>query len=276
MARLEAFNDAFAALEKVSEVDKVEPDRSPADLAALDKIIGSSKDSALVAAASVSSRAGSPSLAASGKTLDPKASVFTPGGRPNMPNSTASSPALPSGHGATSRSTAHSRKDKSGAANSGKNASTSRASTPGVAASKANSGPRDRSGKDAAGKKAGGAAAAGRARSPLAGNVTTATKEPGAPRVGGRRQATNVPSQLGKSSTINMEDGEISSNTSEGALNSAQQKPNTGKGGSNGKGKSGGGESGNGNKRHRQEAEDVEAVKRRRVGLGKQDGVTGV
>lgn len=72
-----------------------------------------------------------------------------------------------------------------------------------------------------------------------------------------------------------MEDGEISSNTSEGALDSAQQKPNAGKGGSNGKGKSGGGEAGNGNKRHRQEPEDV-AVKRRKVGEGKQDGVTGV
>lgn len=264
----------------MTQVEKVEAERSSADLASLDKIIGSSKVNALVAAASSStlaskSRAGSPSVGSnSGKTLDPKASVFTPGGRPNMPNSTASSPVLPSGHGATSRSGPNSRKDKSGlAGNSGNNGSASRASTPGVASLKGNSasGARTRAGNDAAGKKTGGAAA--RARSPLTGNTP---KEPGAPRTGGRRQATNVPSQLGKSS-INMEDGEISSNASEGVADSQQSQQTTGKGGSNNKsGKSGGGENGGGNKRHRQDPEDEETVKRRRVEEGKQDGVTGV
>lgn len=254
-ARLEVFSEAFTALEKVAEVIKVEPGRSTADLAALDKIISSSKDDALVAASS-SSRVGSPSLVASGKTLDPKASVFTPGGRPNMPNSTASSPVLPA-QGTTSRPASNARKDKSGAGNK------SRAATPGVAASKAASGSRDRSGKDAGKKAVAAAAAAGRARSPLAGNVITAGKESGALR-GGRRQANNVPSQLGKSSTMNMEDGEISSNPSE-AGEPGQHKGKDGKAV---------GENGGGNKRGRQE-EEGEAVKRRRVGEGK-DGVAGV
>lgn len=244
-ARLEVFTEAFTALEKVAEVDKVEPERSTADIPALDKIIGASKDTALLAAAS---RVGSPSLASSGKALDPKASVFTPVGRPPMPTSTASSPVLPG----TTRSTGNARKDKSGAG------SKSRAGTPGGAASKAASG-RDRSGKDA-GKKAA-VAAAGRARSPLAGNVTTAGKDSGAAR-GGRR--ANVPSQLGKSSMTNMEDGEIVSNPSE-----------AGEAGQHKKGGKAGGENGGGNKRGRGEAEDGEAVKRRRVGEGK-DGVAGV
>lgn len=250
-ARVAAFNEVSLAMTKVVAVEKVEADRAESDTAALDKIIDSSDATGLAAG-----------TANSGKSLDPKASVFTPSTRPALPTSISSGPA------AGSRAAAHSRKGKSASA------SASRANTP-AAASKSNAAGAAKSRAEATTRKA--AATGGRARSPLAGNQA---KE-NASRAGGRRQAVNAPSQLGKSS-ISMEDGEISSNTSEGA-GPAKQAALSAAGGkasaARRDGKSGGGSGGEnagGNKRHRADQEDGEAAKRRKVEEEKQEGVAGV
>lgn len=254
-ARVEAFNEVSSAMAKVVEVEKVESNRTESDIAALDKIIGSSESSGLAAGATNT-----------GKSLDPKALVFTPVGRPASPTTTSSG--LTTG----SRGATHSRKGKS----AGTITSTSRAGTPGTGA-KGNGAGGAKSRAETTTKMKKAAASAGRARSPLAGNLS---KEPNAPRASGRRQAVNAPSQLGKSS-ISMEDGEISSNTSEGtgqAKQAAAAAAAAGgraarggrSGGGNGEGNAGG------NKRHRADQEDGEAAKRRKVEEGKQQGVTGV
>ncbi|GHJ88428.1 hypothetical protein NliqN6_4830 [Naganishia liquefaciens] len=240
-ARIAALDNVTSAVTNLVEVEKVEADRTETDIAALDKIISTSKTIDLASDA-----------ASSGKSLDPKASVFKPSSRPVLPTSVSSGPA------AGSRAVAHSRKGKSASA------SNSRSNTPG-STSKAHAAAAVKSRAEAPTRKA--ATAAGR-------------KEPNAPRPGGRRQAVNAPSQLGKSS-ISMEDGEISSNTSQGdgaGKQAASSAPGgrvgvAGRGGKSGD--SNGGESAGGNKRHRADQEDGEATKRRKVEEGKPEGPTG-
>lgn len=241
-ACLEAFDEVSSAMAKVVGIEKVEPDRAESDIAALDKIIGSSDTNDLAVGASTSA-----------KTLDPKASVFTPLSRPPLPTTN-------SGVAAGSRA----------AARRGKSAS--RAGTPTVTTKGNGSASKSRAETTTTKKTA---ASGSRARSPLTGNTS---KESNAPRSGGRRQAVGAPSQLGKSS-ISMEDGEISSNASEGT-GTKQAAAAGGKAGVTTRGgKSGGsnaGENASGNKRHRADQEDGEAAKRRKVEEGKQEGVTGV
>ncbi|KAJ9124081.1 hypothetical protein QFC22_000876 [Naganishia vaughanmartiniae] len=244
-ARLEEFGQVFTALEKVVQIEKVEPDRSTADLPALEEIL------ATASATTQELSTGSDT----GKRLDPKASVFTPISRPALPGSTASAPNVSKSSSGPSRSSVHSRgKDRHAA--SAANASTG--STNRVAAA---SMTRTKSSASVGGKKPTPASGA-RSRAPL----VSGPKEPNAPRNGGRRQAINVPSQL-KTSTINMEDGEISSN--DGAAAAAAAPPlHSPEGGQV--------EHAGGNKRHRQDQDSGDAVKRRRVEGSKKDEAMGV
>lgn len=232
-ARLEEFDQVFTALDDVVKVEKVEPGRSMADLPALEEIV-----------AAASQPAQGSSVSDTGKGLDPKASVFTPISRPVLPGSTASAPNVSKSASGPSRARG---KDK----NAAPTATTGQGNRA-VPASMT----RTKSTTSAGGKKA---TPASGTRSRAA--ATTAAKEPA--RTGGRRQATNVPSQL-KTSTISMEDGEISSNDGTPA---ASPKPvPTG----------GHVENAGGNKRNRQDQDGGDAVKRRRVEESKKDGATGV
>ncbi|KAJ9106116.1 hypothetical protein QFC21_001258 [Naganishia friedmannii] len=242
-ARLEEFDQVFTALDKVVQVEKVEPGRSTADLPALEEVLASASET------TQETSTGSDI----GKRLDPKASVFTPTSRPILPGSTAGATSVTKSSSGTSRAGANLRgKDKHGSSAA---AGTTNRVTPA-------SMTRTKSSTSVGGKKP---TPASGTRSRAAPTSGAASKEANPPRTGGRRQATNIPSQL-KTSTINMEDGEISSNDgTPAAAGSPEHVPKVGQT-----------ENASGNKRNRQDQDSGDAVKRRRVEESKKDGVTGV
>ncbi|KAJ9098806.1 hypothetical protein QFC19_006283 [Naganishia cerealis] len=257
-ARLGRFDQVLTAMDKMTEVEKVEPGRSVADMPTLDKVL---------AITPLTATHGRSTGSDSGKALDPKASVFTPVGRPILPGSTNSAPNVTKSSAVTSRPGAPSRgKDKNGGGSGG---SATTINTGGINRTVPALMTRTKSSASTGSKKA---ALGGNTRSRTPVTNGSSSKDTHAPRAGGgggRRQATNTPSQL-KTSTINMEDGEISGNEGAAAGSPAPQKA----------GGTGGGPVENaaagGNKRNRQDQEDGDAVKRRRVEESKKDGVVGV